>query len=163
MTLKLPTPIDVTGILEMCIGQDPILKEGGTPLDLTSPPKGTYVSWLKTDSGEIMGAILASLPAVAFLGGTMIMIPAGGQEDQVKAGTPSDAIVDSMEEINNMLRSLLNKVQENDHVSPSAISQYSPPAEDSTEAWIFNAGSRVDLVGQYSFGEGHLTILSRDG
>ncbi len=163
MTLKLPAPIDVTNILKMCIGQDPLLEESGNPLDLTNPPSGSYVSWLMTDSGEIMGAILASLPAVAFLGGTMIMVPAIGQEDQVKAGVPSEAIVDSMEEINNMLRSLLNQVQKNDHVSPSAITQYSPPAEGSDEAWILTAGERVDLVGQYSFGEGHLTILSRDG
>lgn len=161
MTLKLPTAVDVTKILEMCIGADPVLKQVDEPFDLASPPAGTYVSWLKDDVGEVRGAILASLPAVAFLGGTMIMVPAGGQEEQVKAGAASEAIVDSMAEINNMLRGLFNRIKDNEHVSPEDMVLFQAPGANDPNAWIHEPGERVDMCADFPFGQGRLTILSR--
>jgi len=161
MSLKLPTAVDVTRILEMCIGTSPVLKQVEEPFDLASPPPGTYVSWLKDDTDEVRGAILADLPAVTFLGGTMIMVPVGGQEDQVKAGAASEAIVDSMAEINNMLRGLFNRLQENDHVSPEPMVLYEAPGADGPNAWVLCPGERVDMAGTFAFGDGRLTILSR--
>ncbi|MCB1151059.1 hypothetical protein KDK88_05890 [bacterium] len=161
MSLKLPTAVDVTRILEMCIGTNPVLKQVEEPFNLASPPAGTYVSWLKDDTNEVRGAILASLPAVAFLGGSMIMVPVGGQEDQVKAGAASEAIVDSMAEINNMLRGLFNRLQENVHVSPAPMVLFKAPGADDPNAWVLSPGERVDMAGSFPYGKGQLTILSR--
>lgn len=162
MSLKLPAAVDITRILEMCIGANPVLKQVEAPFDLASPPSGTYVSWLKDDGGEVCGAILASLPAVAFLGGTMIMVPVGGQEEQVRAGKASEAIVDSMAEINNMLRGLFNRIQENEHVSPDEMVLFSSPGADDPNAWVHAPGERLDLAGEFPYGQGRLTVLSRD-
>jgi len=161
MTLKLPAAVDVTEILEMCIGANPMLQQVDEPVDLTSPPPGTYVSWLKDDVGEVRGAILASLPAVAYLGGTMIMVPPGAQEEQVKAGAASEAVVDSMAEINNMLRGLFNRIRNNEHVSPADMVLFEAPGPDDPNAWVHAPCERVDMAGSFPYGQGWLTILSR--
>lgn len=161
MSLKLPNAADVIRTLEMMIGQNPILGEGGEAIDLTNPPRSTFVSWLKTEDGSVLGAIVTSLPAAVFLGGTMIMIPVGGQEDQVTSGEASEATVDAMDEINNMMRGLLNKVHENTHVTPSDIAIYETPADGDENAWILDPAERLDLGGALPYGTGHMTLLSR--
>ena len=161
MSLKLPNTADVIEILEMMIGESPRLA-AGDGVDLAAPPAGTSVSWLATDDGEVLGAIVATLPVAVFLGGTMIMIPAGAQEDQVNAGAASEAVVDAMSEINNMLRGLLNTFRMNTHVSPSKLADFAPPAADDANAWVLNPAQRLDLSGRFPCGTGCMTLLSRD-
>jgi len=153
----------MTDILRMCIGRHPVLEQGKDQFDLRKAPAGTYVSWLKNDAGDVLGAIVSTLPAVAYLGGSMIMIPTGAQKDMVETGCASEAIIDSMAEINNMLRSAFNIVRKNDHVSPSEMVIFTPPAENSEEAWVYAAAKRIDLKGQFPHGAGYMIILSRHG
>jgi len=160
VTLTLPEPKAVLDLLGMFLGQRPPFAPG-EGLDLKLPPYGTHVCWLKGQSGATEGAILTDLAASLYIGGGLIMMPEAALRDMQNRGEVSESVLDGLGEVFNNMRGQLNRIDLNPHVSPTDPMPYEAPAAGSDEAWIYEAGTRIDLRGHTPFGPAALTILGR--
>jgi len=160
VTLTLPEPQAVLDLLAMFIGERPPLRHCAG-IDLTYPPSGTYVTWLKDAQDEVEGAIVADLATSLYLGGELIMMPEATLREMWSEGRASEAVLDGLGEVFNNLRGLLNRIAVNPHVTPTEPEAYHAPAPGSGTEWLLNPSHRVDLAGQTAFGPGFLVLLGK--
>ena len=159
MSLKLPDPQALRDALGMILDDACPLQPAATPIDLAARPGTVRGALLLDDDGEPQGAVLADVAATVYLGGSLIMIPAGAQQDQVAADAPAEAVLDAMAEVVNILRGSINAVPGNPHVSPGPLS--SLPELTAAHPWLVEPTARLDLAGPLPCGEGCLVVLAR--
>ncbi|MBU2501470.1 hypothetical protein KJ682_09095 [bacterium] len=159
MTLTLPSPREVLDLVELLIGEKPVLKEG-QGWDLLNPEKGAYITFLQGRDNQVEGAVLTDLAATLYIGANLIMLPKATAMDQMKAGKASEPVIEAVTEVVNNLRTLFNNIDLNPHVAPTATFPYKVPDPDDFVGWVRNPGKRVDYVGETDFGTATLTIIA---
>ncbi len=159
MSLKLPEPAALLEILETILDGPTPLRPAEEPFDFRGSDQAIYVSLLRDDEGGVQGAVVADAAATIFLGGALIMVPAGAQQEQWRQGRAEESITDAMSEIVNMLRSVVNGVSGNPHVAPDPLVLLDELAEEVD--WLPSPTGRLDLAGELPFATGHLSILAR--
>jgi len=160
MSLRLPDPLALREIITMIVGEDSPLQPTDRAGDFAAADTGTvYGALLRDDQGTIQGAVLADTAAAVHLGGSMIMIPPGAQQEQWRLGSAEEPVLDALAEVINMLRSVINNVSGNPHVAPDPLAPLPELAAD--QAWLASPAARVDLAGALPFATARLAVLSR--
>lgn len=113
--LRLPRSHDFIRCIEQLIGSDVTARESSAQLDVTQAGK-FYMSQLVDDNDRLIGAIVMDLQSTVFLGGTLLMVPEGELNAQVRARSPSEDSVAASSEVCNALSGSLNNVPENVHI-----------------------------------------------
>lgn len=113
--LRLPRAQDFIRCIEQLIGSDVTARESPAPLDVTGSGK-FYMSQLIDDTDRLIGAIVMDLQSTVFLGGTLLMVPEGELNSQVRSRTPSEDSVAASSEVCNALSGSLNNVPDNAHI-----------------------------------------------
>ena len=62
MTLTMPETKEILDLVELLIGEKPVLREG-KGWDLTQPMPGAYITFLQARDNQIEGAIITDLAA----------------------------------------------------------------------------------------------------
>lgn len=159
MTVTMPKTSAFIDMLEMILGDRPPLNETGEAWDLSKVSDGTYVTWLRNAAGERRGAVVTNINATCYLGGKLVMMPEAGLGDQAKSRQAEEIVVEAVEEIVNMMRSVINKQAGNEHVSPEPTQPMTPVAADGPEAWVLAPSTRLDLAGECSFGPLQVAVV----
>ncbi len=159
MTVTLPATNDFISMLEMILGDRPPLNETKDAWDLAKAPEGTHITWLSNAEGVKRGAVVTNINATLYLGGKLVMMPEAGLGDRAKSREVEETIVEALEEIVNMMRSVINKQAGNEHVSPESTQPMTPVAADGPEAWLLAPTTRLDLVGECSFGPLQVAVV----
>ncbi len=160
MSITLPELNAVSKSLGVLLGTD-LAFSAGAPVDLAGAGDGAYVSYLTDDVGAVVGAIMADLPAALYLGGTLIMLPAGSLSEQLRSGEASEAALDGLSEVFNTLRSAVNHIPGNPHVCTTNVIPLGESTASDEGEWLSSAADRMDLVADLPLGEGRLTFLVR--
>lgn len=113
-----------------------------------------YLACLKSDGGEVLGALIMDTEATIRLAGGMLMEDVEELDAQVEDGTPSDDVLDAAGEVLNTLTSAVNKTSGNAHVRAGALETL----ESSEQAWLTSARAREDF--NFSVG-GRLVVVCR--
>ncbi len=151
--LRLPRAQDFIRCIEQLIGSEVTAKEISAEFDVTSSEK-VYMSQLVDDSDRLIGAVIMDLKATVFLGGTLLMVPEGELNTQVRTRAPSEDSVAASSEVCNALSGSLNNVPENAHVR----TKYLEPLDGTEFPWLKNP--RVHMLLEDSFG-GRVFIACR--
>ena len=159
MTVTMPQAYELLDMIEMILGSKPPLSESKEAWDLAKAPDGTYVTWLCNSEGDKRGAVVTNINATLFLGGKLVMMPEAGLDDSARRLEVEDTIVEAVEEIVNMLRSVLNKQVGNEHLSPLPTEPFGKIDAEGSEGWVLGPGGRLDLVGECSFGPLNLSLV----
>jgi hypothetical protein len=159
MTLAMPETKEILDLVELLIGEKPVLRQG-EGWDLLQPNPGSYITFLQGRDNQVEGAILTDLPATLYIGGKLILLPEATLMDQMKAGAADEPVIEAVTEVINNLRSLFNNIELNPHVAPTKTFLYQVPAEDDFVAWVREPGKRVDYVGTTNFGMATLTLIA---
>ena len=112
-----------------------------------------YVCALLEDGDEVVGAMIADLPATVGLGCELLGIPAAERQRQLDSGLPSDDVIESVSEIFNTLSGPYNLIDTNPHVRIRALA----PLDPDSFPWLAEARERVSLE---VAGYGMLLLLS---
>lgn len=131
MTVTLPETYEFLDMLEMILGAKPPLANTKEAWDLAKIPDGTHVTWLCDAEGKRRGAVITDINTTLYLGGKLVMMPEAGLGDRAKRLEVEDTIVEAVEEIVNMMRSVINKQAGNVHVSPQPTQPLGKVAADS--------------------------------
>ena len=150
--LVLPPVVDLARCMALLIGGDVSAVEA-EPFAITRATKDCYCSAILNDADEVVGMILMDLRATVFLGGTLMMLPRGELEQQLKRVSPGEDSVAASAEVCNALSGSMNDAQ-NTHIRTGALEKFEHRAWD----WIANPAERRDL--QDSFG-GRTVVFSR--
>jgi len=105
------------------------------------------------DTDRTIGLILMDLKATVFLGGTLMMLPRGELEQQLRSFSPGEDSIAASAEICNALTGAINGAQDQ-HVRASALEKF----EFRRTSWVTDPAHRRDLLD--SFG-GRSVVLSR--
>ena len=159
MTLTMPETKEILDLVELLIGEKPVLREG-KGWDLTQPMPGAYITFLQARDNQVEGAIITDLAATLYIGGKLILLPDATLVDQMNSGEADEPVIEAVTEVINNLRTLFNKIDMNPHVAPTQTFPFQVPAEDDFVAWILNPGKRLDYVGQTQFGQATLTLIA---
>jgi hypothetical protein len=151
--LTLPPIPELTKCVALLIGGDVTAKEADAPLALNRTTRDCYVAGVLDDSDRVVGMILMDLKATVFLGGTLMMLPRGEIEQQLKALTPGEDSIAASAEICNALSGALNGSQEQ-HVRIGSLQKF----EFKAWSWVSEPYERRDL--EDSFG-GRTVVMSR--
>ncbi len=151
--LRLPRPQDFIRCIEQLIGSDVTAREAPNPVDVTMGGK-FFISQLIDDNDRLVGAILMDLQATVFLGGTLLMVPEGELNSQVRSRAPSEDSVAASSEVCNALSGSLNNVPDNAHVRTKYLEAFNL----SDHAWLKKP--RVHMSLEDSFG-GQLLVACR--
>jgi hypothetical protein len=152
LVLDLPPVQDLARCMSLLIGGDVSAHEGA-PLAITRQAKDLYAAALLSDTDEVVGLIVMDLKATVFLGGTLMMLPRGELEQQLKQFSPGEDSVAASGEVCNSLSGALNEAQ-NVHVRSGPLEKLDPKAWD----WIAEPAHRRDV--EDSFG-GRTAVLAR--
>jgi Tfp pilus assembly protein FimV len=103
--------------------------------------QGVYASILVDDEGNKVGAMVADLRATVVIGAALMMLPQGEVQAQIKAGEPSDDVLECMSEVFNTLSGTINQIAGNLHVktTPAKV------CDAETLDWLSHPSSRLDL------------------
>jgi hypothetical protein len=158
MPVTLPDAEEFSDMLGLLLG-DPVELSPGEPFGETARDD-VYCSFLSDDGGEVLGAIEADLPAVVYLGGSLIMLPENALRAQAEDGDVSAHVMDAFQEVVNTLRSTLNHIRENPHVSPGPLQMVTEEIAGE-HAWMNEPAETVALEGEFPIGTGRLVVLAR--
>jgi hypothetical protein len=150
--LEMPGASDLIRCLEQLIGSDVSAKESDSHLSDRDP--NLYVSSLSDSSGAVVAAVLMNLPAVVYLGGTLLMIPESELGPLVSSGTPSEDCLAASSELCGSFSSRIAAAGENPDLDATPLA----PHDHSDVAWIANASGSLTL--QDNLG-GRTTIVLR--
>jgi hypothetical protein len=155
MSLTFPSADDVGRVVEVLLDKKVSFVEcGAEPLG-----DGLHVACLVDDEGQVVGAIAADLAASIYLGGSLMMLPPGACKDQLKAGQPTEIVVEALTEVFNNIVTLVNKLADNPHVRVEEARRCNGSPEN---AWLQAPAVRVDLRAEFpGFEAGVLTMLGR--
>ena len=103
----------------------------------------------------------ADLPATVYLGGSLVMIPENSMQEQVRTADPNEAVIDGISEAFNAIRGAVNRIADNPHVDYTPVAELASPGDSEATAWLCEPSTRMDLVGNFPVGEGHLVLLAR--
>lgn len=123
--LRLPRAQDFIRCIEQLIGSEVTAKEVHTEFDVASGEK-MYISPLIDDSERLVGAIVMDLRSTVFLGGTLLMVPEGELNTQVRTRAPSEDSVAASSEVCNALSGSLNNVPDNAHIRTKYLETLNP-------------------------------------
>ncbi len=160
MALTFPKTKEILDLVELLIGEKPVFRKG-EGWDLTSPDEGCYITFLQGQDKTVEGAIITDLPATLYIGGKLIMLPEANLKDQSQNGEAEEAIVEAVTEVINNLRTLFNNIDMNPHVAPSKTFEYQVPTADDYVGWLVDPSNRIDYVGETTYGNATLTLLSK--
>jgi hypothetical protein len=144
----LPEPEDLEELLQMLLGEEiEVSKEdegAGPSLERAAVTRNLYLSKLIDDDGATVGALVADIPAVVYLGGTMLMVPEASQETMIKTKKVEEEVIDALAEVFNSMCSLINKIEANAHVRSTPASSFRDAEEE--DPWLAQPGARTDLI-----------------
>jgi len=161
MAVTLPEVHEILDIIDMILRDKSPLRVTKDTWDLKTIPAGSYVTRLVNADDEVRGAVITNFNATLYLGGKLVLMPETGLADRALSLEIEDFIVEALEEIINMLRSVFNKQVGNEHVSPQSTQPMVAIAADSDDAWMLEPASRIDLSGNCSFGKLCMAVIFR--
>lgn len=159
MTMTIPDTTEILDLVELLIGEKPVLAPG-EGWDLLAPPAGAYITFLTGRNNTVEGAVITDLPATLYIGGKLIMLPEATAQEQLRAGEASEPVIEAVNEVVNNLRTVFNNIADNPHVAPTATFPYRVPSADDLVGWIHRPGVRMDLVGETALGTATMTLIA---
>lgn len=161
MSIQFPEVADINKTLGTLLARPVDLAVATAPGPAVSgQSQGYFGSALLDDGGQSRGLFLADMVATVFLGGTLMMMPAGALGQQVRSRKPEPVVIESLSEVLNNLTGLLNYFPENPHLRSDPAGPLA--SLEGVGEWMGSPGSRRDLVGKLGdLGEGRLIILMR--
>jgi hypothetical protein len=151
--LKLPKALDLIRCIEQLIGGQVSAKSIPKHVDVDSG-ETFYVSLLIDDESRVLGAIVMDIMSAVFLGGTLLMVPEGELNSQVRSRTPSEDSMAASSEVCNALSGSINNVPDNAHIR----TKYLEPLNLEEQQWLKKPRDRMTL--EDTFG-GHVLIAYR--
>jgi len=154
--MSLPTPKDVRDLFEDLLNRS-VAVQPTNPLS-AGEVRRTMVNVYVDDALRLAAVIGLELPLAAYTGAALGLIPAGGAQDCVEAGTLTAMIAENVTEVANIMASLLNGPGR-PHVR--MYQRYLPgeaPPADAT-GYLLALGRRLDLDVEVSgYGTGRLSV-----
>lgn len=150
--LRLPHASDLAKCMELLIGGELTVEET-EPMAVNRTTRDCYAASLIDDTDRTIGLILMDLKATVFLGGTLMMLPRGELDQQLRSFSPGEDSIAASAEICNALTGAINGAQEQ-HVRASALEKF----DFRRASWVTDPAHRRDLLD--SFG-GRSAVFSR--
>ncbi|MBC8424046.1 hypothetical protein H8E07_07970 [bacterium] len=161
MTICMPDTREILTILGAIIGDKKLIRPSGEPWDLGKAAVGTHVTYLCDADDEKLGAVVTDLVATVYLGGKLVMMPDAAMADKVRARHVDETMLEALEEVVNMTRSVFNGVAGNVHLHATPPSPLEKPRPDGGDVWLLEPAERLDLGGECSFGALRIAMLFR--
>ncbi len=152
LELRLPHVSELAKCMELLIGGE-LAAEEAEALPVNRTTRDCYAASLLDDTDRAIGLILMDLKATVFLGGTLMMLPRGELEQQLRSFSPGEDSIAASAEICNALTGAINGAQEQ-HVRASALEKF----DFRRASWVTDPAQRVDI--KDSFG-GRIVVFSR--
>jgi hypothetical protein len=152
LELRLPHVSDLAKCMELLIGGE-LTAEEAEALPVNRTTRDCYAASLMDDTDRAIGLILMDLKATVFLGGTLMMLPRGELEQQLRSFSPGEDSIAASAEICNALSGAINGAQAQ-HVRASALEKF----DFRRASWVTDPAERVDI--RDSFG-GRIVVFSR--
>jgi len=157
----MPDTCEVLKILGSIIGDKKILQIADEPWNLAKAKPCTHVTYLCDAEGEQRGAVVTDLVATVYLGGKLVMMPDASLTEKVRERDVDGHLLEALEEVVNMTRSVFNHVEGNVHLRPVPPRPLKKPRPDRRAAWRLEPSERLDLEGECSFGSLRIAMLFR--
>lgn len=151
--LKLPKSLDLVRCIEQLIGGNVSAKSVPKHVDVGSGER-FYISALIDDEDHVLGAIVMDIMGAVFLGGTLLMVPEGELNSQVRSRTPSEDSMAASSEVCNALSGSINNVPDNAHIR----TKYLEALKIEDYPWLKKPREQMTL--EDTFG-GHVIIAYR--
>ena len=161
MAVYVPETTEILDLLNMILGDNSPLQEVEKAWELDTVPQGTHVTYLCDGDGDKLGAVVTDINGTVYLGGKLIMMHEAGLAGKAASGVVEENLVEAVEEIVNMLRSVFNNQPGSEHVSPLPTRLLETPDADGDDAWLLDPSERLDLQGKCSFGTLRMSFLFR--
>lgn len=160
MIHAMPDEKELSRVLNSITGFAGEYKVSRAPIDLQGADHSVYLSFLETSEGDIVGAMLANMPAACMLGGGLVMLPESALEEMIEEGELSDVVLDGLSEVFNMLRRTINAAPENPHVNHLPVHSFGEGDVDD-RPWLSEPGKSLKLECDMPFGAVEFAMIAR--
>jgi hypothetical protein len=139
----LPSVASFLAVLRMFAGQDATLEEvpPNSASSFERGAEGWLVSHLRDEHDEVVGAVLADVPAAVHIGASVLMTPRTAVHEQLATGKPSSDVLDTISEMFSLFASVINE-----HFPDTAVRSTSvEPLDLASHPWIAEPQSLLEL------------------
>ncbi|NMR20541.1 hypothetical protein [Cellulomonas fimi] len=154
----LPAAKDVRDLLEVTLGRDVDVATGG-PMVNPGADDGALVGVYVDRGLRLRALVLFDLALAARAGAAIALVPPGASEGAIEAGALPDPLLENVEEILNIVRSLFN-VEGAPHLTLDTTVPPGVPLAADVARWPMAYVPRLDLeVDVKGYGPGNLSIV----
>jgi hypothetical protein len=149
----------IKDVLDGLLGKD-IEFQPGDPMTTTDTVGGVLASYV--DDGGVLRAVAGwDLPAAAYVGAAVGLVPRGGAEDAVDERYLPESLLENLTEVCNVLASIFH-IPGNPHLKLGQTYRPAAAAPDQETALLYALGQRIDLrLSVPGYGEGRLAVSMR--
>jgi hypothetical protein len=156
VTVRLPTPEAVAGLLTNLIGRRATAKKGPA---LAGPAACAIATYVEV-AGGVAFLAFADVAFIAGVGAALAMIPCGVVDESISAGKASDVLVENAYEVLNIMAALFNDGSTGEHHVKIKRLTVAPHAPERLKFLRLPDG-RLDLVVSLpGYPDGKLTIVA---
>jgi hypothetical protein len=153
---SVPTLKAVRDVLTDLLGRE-VHVAGGEPVALH--PQRTSVAEYRNDFGAPVAVAVLDLPLAGALGGALGLLPPGGVEDMVDENDLSEAVIENLHEILNVLAGVFNAAGKT-HLKLGALHRPGDEVSPEVAQLAATMGRRLDINIEVSrYGTGNLSLV----
>jgi hypothetical protein len=157
---NLPAVKLIKDVLDGLLGRDVELAPCAAALTSVDAIGGVLASYID-DGGALQAAAGWDLPAAAYVGAAVGLVPRGGADAAVEERYLPESLVENLAEVSNVLASVFQAAG-NPHLRLDKTYRPAASAPDPETALLYAPGQRIDLsVDVPGYGAGRLAVSMR--